>query len=104
MATDPPATMRIDRFLWFARLAKTRDMAQMIANKGTLRIDGRRIDRAHAMVRAGSLLAWPWNGRVLIVRVEALPDRRVPASEATTLYTAIETAPPNPVDVDGRAQ
>lgn len=96
--------MRIDRFLWFARLAKTRSMAQTIANKGTLRIDGRRIDRSHAIVRIGSVLAWPWNGQVRIIRVEALPDRRGPAAEAATLYTAIESATPNPVDADGRAQ
>lgn len=104
MASDATATMRVDRFLWFARLAKTRSMAQTIANKGTLRIDGRRIDRAHATVRIGSVIAWPWNGAVRIVRVEALPDRRGPASEAATLYTAIETAAPNPVDAGGRAQ
>lgn len=96
--------MRIDRFLWFARLAKTRDAAQAIATRGTLRIDGRRVDRAHATVRVGSLLAWPCNGRVRIVRVELLPHRRGPATEAATLYTAIETAAPNPVDADGRAQ
>jgi len=96
--------MRIDRFLWFARLAKTRDIAQAIATKGTLRIDGRRIDRAHALVRVGSVLAWPWSGKVRIVRIEALPMRRGPANEAATLYTAIETTPPNPVDADGCAQ
>lgn len=104
MASDAAATMRVDRFLWFARLAKTRSMAQTIANKGTLRIDGRRIDRAHATVRIGSVIAWPWNGAVRIVRVEALPDRRGPASEAATLYTAIETGAANAVDAGGRAQ
>ena len=104
MASDATATMRVDRFLWFARLAKTRCMAQTIANKGTLRIDGRRIDRAHATVRIGSVIAWPWNGAVRIVRVEALPDRRGPASEAATLYTAIETGAANAVDAGGRAQ
>ena len=104
MASDATATMRVDRFLWFERLAKTRSMAQTIANKGTLRIDGRRIDRAHATVRIGSVIAWPWNGAVRIVRVEALPDRRGPASEAATLYTAIETGAANAVDAGGRAQ
>ncbi len=104
MASDATVTMRVDRFLWFARLAKTRSMAQTIANKGTLRIDGRRIDRAHATVRIGSVIAWPWNGAVRIVRVEALPQRRGPASEAATLYTAIETGAANAVDAGGRAQ
>ena len=96
--------MSIDSYLWFARLARTSAVAQAIATKGTLRIDGRRIDRAHAMVRVGSVLAWPWNGGVRIVRVDGLPHRRGPAAEAATLYTAIETPAPNPVDASGRAQ
>lgn len=107
MATEKnPAgeAMRVDRFLWFARLAKTRAVAQAIATRGTLRIDGRRIDRAHATVRVGSVLAWPWNGGVRIVRIDGLPDRRGPAPEAATLYTAIETPASNPVDASGRAQ
>ena len=48
--------MRVDRFLWFARLAKTRSAAQAIAEKGTLRLDGRRIERSSAAVRIGSIL------------------------------------------------
>ena len=51
--------MRIDRFLWFVRLAKTRSAAQAIAEKGTLRLDGRRIERSAAPVRVGSVLAFP---------------------------------------------
>jgi len=45
------ATMRLDRFLWFTRLTKTRSVAQALASAGRLRIDGRTIDRAHAAVR-----------------------------------------------------
>ena len=33
--------MRLDKFLWFARLAKTRPLAQALAEGGHLRIDGR---------------------------------------------------------------
>lgn len=104
MANEVGETMRIDRYLWFARLAKTRPIAQAIATKGTLRIDGRRIDRAHATVRIGSVLAWPWNGGVRIVRIEALPNRRGPAIEAAALYTAIESPASNPVDAGSHAE
>ncbi|QIG82040.1 RNA-binding S4 domain-containing protein [Sphingosinithalassobacter tenebrarum] len=90
--------MRLDRFLWYARLAGSRSMAQGIARKGTLRLDGRRIDRAHAPVRVGSVLAFPWNGRVRIVRIEALPKRRGPPAEAASLYTNLESLVANPVD------
>lgn len=95
--TDAP-TMRLDRFLWFARLAKTRGAAQKIAEAGTLRLDGRRIERAHAPVRVGAVLAFPLGGRVRVLRVEALPSRRGPAAEAAALYTALEIAAPKGVD------
>ena len=95
---DAPDVMRVDRFLWYARLAKTRSAAQAIATRGLLRIDGRRIERAAAPVRVGSVLAYPLNGKVRVLRIDALPRRRGPAAEAATLYTPLETQAANPVD------
>lgn len=80
------AAIRLDRFLWFARLVKTRGAAQDLAETGTLRLDGRRIERSSAQVRVGSVIAFPLRGKVRVLRVEALPSRRGPAPEAATLY------------------
>ena len=80
------ASLRFDKFLWFARLAKRRSFAQEVAEAGHVRIDGRVIDRAHAPVRVGNVLSFPLHGRVRIIRVEALPERRGPASEARVCY------------------
>lgn len=80
-------SLRIDKFLWFARLAKTRSLAQQIAAGGHLRIGGRPIDRAHAAVHTGDVLSFPLNGKVRIIRIEALPSRRGPAAEAKTCYS-----------------
>jgi ribosome-associated heat shock protein Hsp15 len=85
------ATMRVDRFLWFARLAKTRSAAQAIAEKGTLRLDGRRIERSSAPVRVGCVLAFPFYGKVRVLRVEALPHRRGPPAEALACYQDLTT-------------
>ena len=85
------ATMRVDRFLWFARLAKTRSAAQAIAEKGTLRLDGRRIERSAAPVRIGSVLAFPLYGEVRVIRIEALPNRRGPPAEAHACYQDLKT-------------
>ncbi len=90
--------MRIDRFLWWARLAHSRSVAQVMAEAGTLRIDGRRIDRAHAAVRPGAIVACAAHGRVRVLRVETLPARRGPPAEAAALYTPLEPGRPNPVD------
>ena len=91
-------TIRLDRFLWFARLAKTRSAAQAIAEKGTLRLDGRRVERSAVPVRVGSIIVFPLYGKVRALRVEALPKRRGPPAEAATLYTALETQVPTNVD------
>jgi len=89
--TDP--AMRIDRFLWFARLVKTRGGAQEMAEAGTLRLDGRRIERSSAQVRIGSIIAFPLRGQVRVLRVEALPYRRGPAPEAAALYQELLPGP-----------
>ena len=77
---------RLDRFLWYARLAKTRSAAQAIARDGHLRIDGRPVDRAHAPIRPGQVLSFPLRGRVRVLRILALPERRGPPAEARALY------------------
>ena len=97
-ASEPVPHMRLDMFLWYARFTKTRSAAQAIAIKGLLRIDGRRIDRAHCPVRVGMVIAFPLNGRVQILRVDALPHRRGPPAEASTHYTRLEPTGAAPVD------
>ncbi len=86
-------SIRLDRFLWFARIVKTRALAQSLAEGGRLRISGRVVDRAHAPVRVGDVLAFAVHGSVRVLRVEALPVRRGPAAEARTLYTEVSQGP-----------
>lgn len=87
------ATQRLDKYLWFVRLTKTRAAAQALIAAGHFRLDGRVVDRAHGAVRVGSMLGFPLHGRVRVLRVEALPTRRGPASEARGCYT--DLAPPD---------
>lgn len=101
MTGDPAAvTMRLDRFLWFARIVSSRKFAQQLASAGTLRIDGRAFDRPAASVRVGSVLAFVTHrGTVRVLRVIALPQRRGPAAEAASLYIDL-----SPVDASETAQ
>ena len=78
--------MRIDRFLFFIRLAKSRTLAQGIIDEGFVRIDGRRVEKSSEEVRVGSVVALPLHGRVRILKVLCLPERRGPASEARLCY------------------
>jgi ribosome-associated heat shock protein Hsp15 len=82
-------SLRLDKFLWFARIVKTRSLAQALAAEGRIRIDGRVIDRAHAPVRIGDVLSFAQRGRVRVLRVEALPARRGPPAEARLLYSEL---------------
>ena len=78
--------MRVDRFLFFIRLAKSRTLAQVIVEEGYVRIDGRRVGKPSEEVRVGSLVALPLRGRVRILKVLSLPARRGPAAEARLCY------------------
>lgn len=82
-------SLRLDKFLWFARIVKTRALAQALAEGGHLRLGGRAIDRAHCPVRVGDVLSFAVHGRVRVLRVEALPVRRGPPAEARGLYTEV---------------
>ena len=92
-------SLRLDKFLWFARIVKTRGLAQQLAEGGRLRLQGRIVDRAHCPVRIGDVLSFAVHGKVRVLKVEALPARRGPPAEARLLYTEVtERARGEPVD------
>ncbi len=96
MAEPAGASMRIDRFLWFARLVKTRSLAQSLAAEGHIRLSGRRIERAHAAVRVGDTLSVAIAGKVRVLTVLGLPARRGPAPEARAHYREYGSAEASP--------
>lgn len=80
--------MRLDRFLWFARISASRTFAQDLASSGHLRIDGRPVDKPAHPVRIGNVLTFATHrGDIKSLRVETLPTRRGPAAEAHACYT-----------------
>ena len=81
--------MRIDRYLYFIRLAKSRTLAQAIVSEGRVRVDGRRVVKPSEEVRAGSVIALPLRGEVRVIRALSLPERRGPAAEARVHYEEI---------------
>ena len=86
-------SLRLDKFLWFARIVKTRALAQALAEQGRLRLNGRVMDRAHALVRVGDVLSFALRGSVKVLKVEALPARRGPPAEARALYSEVPEGP-----------
>ena len=78
--------IRLDKALWYLRLARTRGAAQALIAAGHIRLNGRRADRASATVREGSLLVLPGPPRVRVLRILRLPQRRGPPAEAAGYY------------------
>lgn len=86
--------MRIDKFLFFVRLLKSRTQAQALIDQGRTRIDGRRVGRTSDTVKVGSVIAFPMRERVRVLRVLALPSRRGPAPEAQACYEELHEGRP----------
>jgi ribosome-associated heat shock protein Hsp15 len=78
--------VRVDRFLFFIRLVKSRTLAQAVIETGHVRIDGKRVEKPSEDVRVGSTITLPLHGKVRVLRVLELPERRGPAAEARTRY------------------
>lgn len=84
--------MRIDKLLWYLRLAKTRALAQAMAEAGHMRLNGRRVDRAHQKVTPGDILTLASGPGIRVIAVLALPARRGPAVEAQSCYRDLDAA------------
>ncbi len=82
-------SLRVDKYLWFARFFKTRSLATKRANGGRIRINGNKIKKSSDTVRIGDILTFAQGNEILVIRVLNLGTRRGPAQEAQSLYEDI---------------
>ncbi len=87
-------TLRLDKWLWFARFCKSRTLASNLCKSGRVRINKTPIDKPNHQIRAGDILTFPQGSRIRVVKVAALGVRRGPAPEAQTLYVDMTPPPP----------
>jgi ribosome-associated heat shock protein Hsp15 len=83
------ANRRLDQWLWFARLVKTRSLATRLCTAGAISLNRSPVRKPNQMVRIGDIIVAPQGAFQRIVRVLALGARRGPASEARLLYEEI---------------
>jgi ribosome-associated heat shock protein Hsp15 len=88
--TSSVQRQRIDRWLWHARLVRTRSAAAALAGGGFVRINGARIDAPGRMVRAGDVITVALDRRVRVVKVLGFVERRGPADSAAALYQDLQ--------------
>jgi ribosome-associated heat shock protein Hsp15 len=84
--------LRLDKWLWCARFYRTREMAAAACEKGRLRINGFRVEKASREVKPGDLLTVPLREQVVVIRVLAGAKRRGTATEAQALYEIVADA------------
>jgi len=99
------SVQRIDQWLWFARIAKSRTLAQALIVRGKVRINRAKIDRASQPVKSGDVITISIGPRVRILEVTGIAGRRGPAVEAALLYMELTRArePINSADAEGAA-
>ncbi len=86
--------LRVDKWLWFARVVKTRSAATKLCEDGSVRLNGARLDQAHKPVRLGDVLTIALTGGVKVLKVVSLAERRGPYSEAQHIYEDLSPEPP----------
>jgi ribosome-associated heat shock protein Hsp15 len=94
MSDETTGRQRIDKWLWFARVVKSRTLAQKLAVSGDVRVNRERNTSASRALKVGDTLTIALASGVRILRVAQLGARRGPAPEARTLYA--DLTPPAP--------
>lgn len=81
---------RIDKWLWHARLVRTRGAAAALVGAGYVRVNGARIDAPGRTVRNGDVITVALDRRVRVLKITGFAERRGPAATAVSLYENLE--------------
>lgn len=84
---------RLDKWLWYARIAKTRTLATRLVETGKARVNSTRVRKASRTVRAGDVITLVIHEQVRVLKVLACGVRRGPAAEARELYEDMNPPP-----------
>ncbi len=91
---QPVARQRIDKWLFFARLRKSRSLAAKSVEAGDVSVNGVKIRQPSVMVRPGDTIVLSLDRRDMVVKVLLPGERRGPYEEARLLYH--DMTPPAP--------
>ncbi|MBL4599254.1 MAG: RNA-binding S4 domain-containing protein [Rhizobiaceae bacterium] len=79
--------LRIDKWLWFARVAKTRTLAKKLVTNGKIRVDSNKISSASSLISCGQVLTITLERQILIYEIVELGTSRGPYIQAQLLYS-----------------
>jgi ribosome-associated heat shock protein Hsp15 len=82
---------RVDKWLWHARIVRTRSDAAALADAGYVRLNGKRIGGPSQPVRIGDVVTLALDRSVRVLRVEGFCERRGASAAARALYRELTT-------------
>ncbi len=82
-------TIRVDIYLYYIRIFKSRSIATKFVTTKRLRISGQVTQKPHKMISIGDVLTMTINDDIKILKVLDIPYRRGPYSEALNFYKDI---------------
>ncbi|WP_341989384.1 S4 domain-containing protein [Azorhizobium sp. AG788] len=86
---DGDDRQRLDRWLFHARIVRTRSAAADLLRAGHVRLDGQRVTAAAQPVRRGQVVTIALTGGVRVVRVRGFSERRGDATSVIELLDDI---------------
>ena len=82
-------TLRLDTYLFYIRMFKSRSLATKFILSNRLRISGQVTKKSHKPISIGDVLTMTINDNIKILKVLDIPNRRGPYSEALNFYEDI---------------
>ena len=93
---------RLDKWLWFARVTKSRTMAAGAVTEGKIKVNRAKAEKPSQLVKVGDVVTSRVHRNIRVLRIVALGERRGPAPEAAKLYE--DLTPPSGNALPGAPQ
>lgn len=92
---DACETQRLDKWLWHARIIKSRSLAAQLVTQGKFRVNREKVLKPAFGVKSGDVITTSLFGKFRVLQVVGFSNRRGPAAEARTLYEDLTPKDPD---------
>ena len=86
---DHPDSQRIDKWLWYARMVRTRNAAAALVTAGHVRVNGARVTAAGYALRRGDVITLALDYSVRVIKVGDFCEKRGGAQQARALFRSL---------------
>jgi ribosome-associated heat shock protein Hsp15 len=97
-------TQRLDKWLWFARVVKSRTAAAELVMTGKVRVNRVKVERPAAALKVGDVVTVVAHHRIRVLAVRDTGTRRGPPAEARALFNELSDSPAVPSPSESNEQ